>query len=324
MIYWLLFLAVHSILTEAANSSHHEKHHAKKPHDPLHERDIAYAAVISGNGQLADGWPRIDQWVDSLETMFQSNKGIISVSCAEWGLPNSSEDETQFIKDAIYQVEKSSGVDARFIFAIVMQESKGCVRVQTTKNGVANPGLMQSHDGPGSCNKDGVIQNPCLRSEIIQMIQDGVEGTPAGPGLKALIAQEGGTADVTSYYKAARAYNSGAVASSGNLGQGGATHCYVSDVANRLMSWTDGPSLCAPDAIGQISAALWDGDSSAGHTDRNGTSTTTTARILAQTHGSSSSSLSAPSTLIVQSSVTWTSARASHSSTSLACRREGT
>ncbi|KAJ5267707.1 hypothetical protein N7478_010515 [Penicillium angulare] len=235
--------------------------------------------------------------------MFESNKGTISVSCAEWGLPNNSEDETQFIKDAIYQAEKSSGVDARFILSIVMKESKGCVRVQTTNNGVANPGLMQSHEGSGSCNDNGLVQNPCPRGEILQMILDGVEGTPARPGLKALIAQEGGTADVTSYYKAARAYNSGAVASSGNLGQGGATHCYVSDVANRLLGWTDGPSLCAPDAIGQISAALWDGDSSAGHTDRNETSTTTTARILAQTHGSPSFSLSAPSTPIVQSSV---------------------
>ncbi|KAJ5394745.1 hypothetical protein N7509_000003 [Penicillium cosmopolitanum] len=74
------------------------------------------------------------------------------------------------------------------------------------------------------------------------MILDGVEGTPAGPGLKALIAQEGGSTDVASFYKAARAYNSGTVASSGNLGQGIATHCYASDIANRLLGWTNGPS----------------------------------------------------------------------------------
>ncbi|KAJ5267290.1 hypothetical protein N7478_010098 [Penicillium angulare] len=319
MIRWPLFFAVQilQMIAGAVNNSTHRQH-------PPHERSTAiYAAVLGGNGKIADGWPRIDQWADSLETMFENNKGTISVSCAEWGLPNNSEDEIQFIKDAIFQAEKSSGVDARFILSIVMQESKGCVRVQTTNNGVANPGLMQSHDGPGSCNKNGAIQNPCPRSEILQMILDGVEGTPAGPGLMALIAQEGGAADVTSYYKAARAYNSGAVASNGNLGQGGATHCYVSDVANRLMGWTDGPSLCAPDAIGQISAAFWDGDSSAGRTDRNETSNTTTARIFAHTHGSSSSSLSAPSIPTMQSSVTWTSARVSRSSTSLACRREG-
>ncbi|KAJ5543892.1 hypothetical protein N7494_005171 [Penicillium frequentans] len=141
-----------------------------------------------------------------------------------------------------------------------MQESQGCVRVKTTDNGVVHPGLMQSHDGSGSCNKDGAIQNPCPEYEIHQMIMDGVEGTPAGPGLKALIAQEG-SAHVASFYKAARAYNSGAVASSGNLGQGIATHCYASDIANRLMGWTNGPSLCAPNMIGMLSAAQWEGKS---------------------------------------------------------------
>ncbi|KAJ5982375.1 hypothetical protein N7451_012475 [Penicillium sp. IBT 35674x] len=210
---------------------------------------------------VADGWPSIDQWVGSIEAMFESNQAVISASCSQWGLPNNSDDETNSIKDAILQVEQWSGVDARFILSIVMQESKGCVRVPTTDNGVISPGLMQSHDGSGSCNRDGVIQNPCPESEILQMIIDGVEGTPAGPGLKALIAQEGGSTDAASFYKAARAYNSGAVASSGNLGQGIATHCYASDIANRLLGWTDGPSLCAPNVIGMLSAAHWDGKS---------------------------------------------------------------
>ncbi|KAJ5752704.1 hypothetical protein N7520_009621 [Penicillium odoratum] len=227
-----------------------------------HKRSTGlYAAVLGGNGMVADGWPGIDQWVESFEAMFENNKGVISISCSQWGLPNNSEGETEFIHDAIQQVAHSSGVDARFILSIVMQESKGCVRVQTTDNGVVNPGLMQSHDGSGSCNKDGAIQNPCPESEIHQMIMDGVEGTSAGPGLKALIDQEGGSAHVASFYKAARAYNSGAVASSGNLGQGIATHCYASDIANRLMGWTNGPSLCAPNVIGVLSAAHWEGKS---------------------------------------------------------------
>ncbi|KAJ5300070.1 hypothetical protein N7508_007313 [Penicillium antarcticum] len=121
--------------------------------------------------------------------MFQNNKAIMSASCSQWGLPNNSEDEINIIKDAIHQVETSSGVDAHFILSIVMQESKRCVRVQTTDSGVINPGMMQSHEGSGSCNKDGSIQNPCPQSEIHQMIMAGVEGFPAGPGLKALIAQ---------------------------------------------------------------------------------------------------------------------------------------
>lgn len=147
---------------------------------------------------------------------------------------------------------------------------------------------MQSHKGSGSCNKDGIIQNPCPQSEILQMIIDGVECTLTGYGIKALIFQEGGTADVTSFYKAARAYNSGAVASSGNLGQGGATHCYASDVANRLLGWTDGPSFCAPDVIGVISAGYWNGESVTGESDHNAPSTTN-ARLLTQTQDSLSS-----------------------------------
>ncbi|KAJ5752785.1 hypothetical protein N7520_009702 [Penicillium odoratum] len=264
MAIWSLFLAIQSLqlIAEASNASPHLSSLAEETGNPLHERSTGlYAAVLGGNGMVADGWPGVDQWVESFEAMFENNKAIMSASCSQWGLPNNSDDETNSIKDAILQVEQSSGVDARFILSIVMQESKGCVRVQTTDNGVVNPGLMQSHDGSGSCNKDGAIQNPCPESEIHQMIMDGVEGTSAGPGLKALIDQEGGSAHVASFYKAARAYNSGAVASSGNLGQGIATHCYASDIANRLMGWTNGPSLCAPNVIGVLSAAHWEGKS---------------------------------------------------------------
>ncbi|KAJ5555979.1 hypothetical protein N7513_003621 [Penicillium frequentans] len=258
MAIWPFFLAIQSLqlIAEASNASSHLSGNS------LHERSTGlYAAVLGGNGMVADGWPGIDQWIDSFEAMFENNKAILSASCSQWGLPNNSEDETNSIKDAIHQVEQSSGVDARFIMSIVMQESKGCVRVQTTDNGVINPGLMQSHGGPGSCNRDGNIRNPCPESEIHQMIMDGVEGTSTGPGLKQLIAQEGGSTDAASFYKAARAYNSGAVASSGNLGQGIATHCYASDIANRLLGWSDGPSLCAPNVIGMLSAAHWEGKS---------------------------------------------------------------
>lgn len=40
---------------------------------------------------------------------------------------------------------------------------------------------------------------------------------------------------MASFYKAAYAYNSGAITSSGNLGQGITTYCYASDIANRLL-----------------------------------------------------------------------------------------
>lgn len=270
---------------------------------------------------ISDGWLGIEQWIGSFKAMFEKNKGVMSASCSQWGIPNNSEGETISIKHAIYQAEKSSGADARFILSIIMQESKGCVRTQTTDNGVINPGLMQSQEGSDSCNSDGYIHNPCPESEILQMIMDGAEGTPAGPGLKELIAQEGGSAHMASFYKAARAYNSGTVASSGNLGQGIATHCYASDIANRLLGWTDGPSLCAPNVIGMLSAARWEGKSASAC---DGTATTTPSRLIPPSHVYSFSSHPESSSLhllFTSAFPTTTSALISLSMASCACSR---
>lgn len=111
-------------------------------------------------------------------------------------------------------------------------QSGGCIWVPTTDNGVTNPGLMQSHGG--------VTFNPKNdRASIFRMVKDGTQGTPYGGGLTQAI-NEGGN-----IYTAARIYNSGAVASSGDLGDGnGATPCYVSDIANRLTGWVDADSQC--------------------------------------------------------------------------------
>lgn len=49
------------------------------------------------------------------------------------------------------------------------------------------------------------------------------------------------------YYRAARLYNSGAIDASNDLEKGSATHCYASDIANRLMGWTDAQSSCTLD-----------------------------------------------------------------------------
>ena len=151
--------------------------------------------------------------------------------------------ESNALNSAIQQVAGSTGVPASFILAIVMQESKGCVRVITTNNGVRNPGLMQSHNGAGTCT--GV--NPCPDSQILQMIQDGTAGTPYGPGIQQLYAQAKaatGDAGARSYYAAARLYNSGSVDYS-NLNNGfTSTACYVEDVANRLTGWTRAGSNC--------------------------------------------------------------------------------
>jgi hypothetical protein len=89
-----------------------------------------------------------------------------------------------------------------------MQESECCVRVPTTNNGVVNPGIMQSHDGSGTCS--GV--HPCPQSEITQMITNGTAGTWSGDGFQQLISQAESYVSVTTaqaFYAAAHLYNSG-------------------------------------------------------------------------------------------------------------------
>jgi hypothetical protein len=77
------------------------------------------------------------------------------------------------------------------------------IQVETSNFGVRNPGLMQSHNGDGTCHSDitGQVQNPCptgvvsftftvlikkgLTSplQITQMIREGTAGTNDGDGL---------------------------------------------------------------------------------------------------------------------------------------------
>lgn len=198
----------------------------------------------AGDGSTSAGWPSIDSW-GTWDELWASNSAIMGETCGwnGWG-DDDSTTEIGYIQSAIESVSSASGVDERFILAIVMQESEGCVRVPTTDNGVVNPGLMQSHDGTGSC----AGTDPCPEAEITQMIEDGTEGTSSGDGLEQLIAQVesylgvDGTAQV--YYSAARGYNSGSIDYS-NLDDGlGSTACYASDVANRLTGWVLASNGC--------------------------------------------------------------------------------
>ena len=163
-----------------------------------------------------------------------------------WAVPNDSDGEIAEMKAAILDIATARNVDARFILAIIMQESNGCVRVITTSYGVQNPGLMQTHNGDGSCNRNGVVQTPCPQSEIYQMIEDGTAGTSSGDGLVQCIAETGvAVGDVSRYYRAARIYNGGIGGyNKDNLGSGCCTLCYSSDVANRLTGWSTGASGC--------------------------------------------------------------------------------
>lgn len=163
--------------------------------------------------------------------------------CSTWDLPNDSEEEIANIKSAIKSVAaESDGIDERFILAIIMQESKGCVRVKTTFWAVPNPGLMQTHQGTGSCNTP-TVQTPCPDSEIVQMVKDGTLGTAEGDGLEQCKQkQASGQSDTASgWYRTARQYNGGSIAANGNLEEGCCTLTYASDVANRLTGYVDPP-----------------------------------------------------------------------------------
>ncbi|KAE9374629.1 hypothetical protein N431DRAFT_464865 [Stipitochalara longipes BDJ] len=194
-----------------------------------------------GNGS---SFPKESQWV-SFENMFNNSKKAMLSSCKQYKMPNDDESELSAIYDAIQQVAKETKVDHRFILAIIMQESGGCVRVPTSNFGVRNPGLMQDHNGAATCNSDIThkVQNPCPSKVILEMIREGTAGTKSGDGLAQCI-NESKAGDVTAFYKAARIYNSGEIAPSGNLQDGTATYCYASDVANRLTGWIYSPHKC--------------------------------------------------------------------------------
>ncbi|TVY73386.1 hypothetical protein LSUE1_G006135 [Lachnellula suecica] len=205
-------------------------------------RSTAGPAVsgYAGDGTPSAGWPSVEQWA-SYETMWANNRFTMGISCEWMGKPNSTPEELDDLNNAIHQVAAETGVDARLILAVVMQESKACVRVHTTYSpGVgshANPGLMQSHAGTFSCHD---IPGRCPAETIVGMVRDGTAGTAAGDGLVATLAQAhaAGAQGARAAYIAARIYNSGFF-TPGALEDGrGATGPYATDIANRLMGST--------------------------------------------------------------------------------------
>ncbi|KAK0614899.1 exo-beta-1,3-glucanase, partial [Bombardia bombarda] len=200
-----------------------------------------------GAGTAGEGWPTRSQWV-SFENMFNNNKNLMFSSCSQFGQPNDSGPEIGAIWDSIQQVASETAVDHRFILAVILQESGGCARAPTSNFGVRNPGLMQCHNGDGTCNSDitGQVQNPCPTGVITQMIREGTAGTNSGDGLANCVNQAGWSTDAD-FYRAARIYNSGSVASSTRLECGIATHCYAADIANRLTGWVNAPHNCPCD-----------------------------------------------------------------------------
>jgi hypothetical protein len=73
-----------------------------------------------GAGRANEGWPTRSQWV-SFENMFNNNKNVMFSSCSQFGVPNDSGPEVGAIWNAIQQVAAETGVDHRFILAVIMQ-----------------------------------------------------------------------------------------------------------------------------------------------------------------------------------------------------------
>lgn len=180
---------------------------------------------------------------------FSYNLPLIERGCSPFGVANPSEAEIHDVYSAIETVAAETGVDSRFILAIALQESNACVRAPTTNYGVRNPGIMQDHNGAATCNEGGRVLNPCPATTIYQMIKDGVAGTAHGDGLKQTLhkAQSRNSQGAGTFYIAARIYNSGSVHASGALEAGGSTHCYASDIANRLVGWRSAQKTCSFD-----------------------------------------------------------------------------
>ncbi|EPE36045.1 hypothetical protein GLAREA_05383 [Glarea lozoyensis ATCC 20868] len=202
---------------------------------------------FSGDGSEAAGWPSIAEWV-SFDQMWANNKPILEVSCAAQGVENNSEEEIAQMKAAILEQAAATKVDPRFILATIMSESTGCVRVITTRSPgdlIINPGLMQDHQGTGSCEG---IPAPCPEAQIKQMIMDGTAGTEAilrgGDGLQQTLQKAAAFGkDAQAVYVAARIYNSGSYVS-GALEDNAATACYSSDIANYLLGFAAALSPC--------------------------------------------------------------------------------
>lgn len=109
-------------------------------------------AYTTYNGDGTSGnFPTIDNWVNFLD-MWNNNNASMLTACSDLGYDtDNTADDVGNIWDAIDTVATETELDHRFILAVVLQESGGCVFVKTTYSDAPNPGLMQSYDGSGSC-----------------------------------------------------------------------------------------------------------------------------------------------------------------------------
>ncbi|KAL7774355.1 hypothetical protein CFE70_005267 [Pyrenophora teres f. teres 0-1] len=196
---------------------------------------IPWYKVYRGDGSLLAGWPTQTSWLP-FDAAWAAALPQIRTSCQNngWG-PDNTMEETWSVRNAILTSAAQSSIPAAFILAIVMQESRGCVRAPTTKfGGQFNPGLMQTA-GRASCHPlYAKPLMPCPDTIIVDMIAEGTMGTGLGMSLKEALSAFADEEGPAKYYKAARRYNSGPGVTTPDLGVG-STNCYASDVANWLI-----------------------------------------------------------------------------------------
>jgi len=199
-------------IPSGAPPHHHHHHHVKRarPQPPI--EGYTYFSGPTHN------FPHPNTWAP-YEHLIAINERLM--------LLNSSPTEVFYVKKWIPIIAYESGVDARVILCIIMQESGGNVRNPTTLSPapdfVKNTGLMQAHNGQ---EWDERYPEWCVE----RMIRDGAQGTRFGDGLIQCFHKWD-----RNWYHACRAYNSGRV-NRDDLSDGiTATGHYVERVANRLV-----------------------------------------------------------------------------------------
>ncbi|KAL8912472.1 MAG: hypothetical protein Q9172_007504, partial [Xanthocarpia lactea] len=143
--------------------------------------------LYTGDGSIAAGWPHKADWI-SFSEMFQTNIPLIIHSCNIYHVTPNTLPEILAIHNSILVISTATNTDPRFILAIILQESNGCVRVPTSFYSLRNPGLMQSHNGPTTCNEDATPIYPCPYTTIEEMIREGTAGTFEGAGMGLVMA----------------------------------------------------------------------------------------------------------------------------------------
>ncbi|TID25659.1 ATP-dependent RNA helicase [Venturia nashicola] len=161
----------------------------------------------------------LNNWL-SFDCLFEMNRPTI-----ESKNPNPSEAEQ--VRRAVLNAQAATNVDPRIIFAVLMQESHGELRVgltiQPDDHVSKNNGMMQCFGCKGAAHIP--LSQPVNQALVNEMVLGGAVH------LKGDLEKDGG--DV---FRALRAYNSGRTTWDLN-DPIAATRDYVWDCANRLVGW---------------------------------------------------------------------------------------